>query len=69
MKKILADVQNGSFAREWMEESARGGKRFQELRAKGANHIIEKVGSELRKMMAWKRPAEEATAAQAEARR
>jgi ketol-acid reductoisomerase len=69
MKKILADVQNGSFAREWMEESASGGKRFQELRAKAADHLIEKVGSELRKMMAWKKPAEEATAAQAEARR
>jgi len=69
MKKILADVQNGSFAREWMEESARGGKRFQEMRAKAADHLIEKVGTELRKMMAWKKPPEEATAAQAEARR
>ncbi|MGA2629197.1 MAG: ketol-acid reductoisomerase [Terriglobia bacterium] len=68
MKKILADVQNGSFAREWMEESASGGKNFQAMRAKGANHMIEKVGSELRKMMAWKRKEDEATAAQAQAR-
>ena len=51
MKKILADVQNGSFAREWMEESARGGQRFREMRAKAAEHLIEKVGTELRKMM------------------
>ena len=68
MKRILADVQNGSFAREWMEESESGGKNFQAMRAKAADHMIEKVGSELRKMMAWKRKEEEATAAQAEAR-
>jgi ketol-acid reductoisomerase len=53
-----------------MEESARGGKRFLEMRARAAEHPVEKVGIELRKMMAWNRPAEEeATAAQAEARR
>jgi ketol-acid reductoisomerase len=69
MKKILADVQNGSFAREWMEESARGSQRFHEMRAKAADHLIEKVGTELRKMMAWKQPSTEATAAQAQARR
>jgi ketol-acid reductoisomerase len=69
MKKILADIQNGSFAREWMEENARGGKRFQEMRAKAADHRVEKVGTELRKMMAWKKPPQEATAEQAEARR
>lgn len=68
MKKILADVQNGSFAREWMEESAQGGQRFRAMRAQAAEHLIEQVGSELRKMMAWKRPGEEATAAQARAR-
>jgi len=40
------------------------------MRAKAENHPIEKVGIELRKMMAWNRPAEqEATAAQAQARR
>jgi ketol-acid reductoisomerase len=70
MKRILADIQSGAFAREWMEESARGGKRFLEMRARAAEHPVEKVGIELRKMMAWNRPAEEeATAAQAEARR
>lgn len=70
MKRILADVQNGSFAREWMEESARGGQRFLEMRAKAAEHLIEKVGTELRKMMpSTRRPAEEVTAAQAQARR
>ncbi len=68
MKKILTDVQNGTFAREWMDEANSGGKNFAAMRAKGANHLIEKVGSELRKMMAWKRKDEEATAAQAQAR-
>jgi ketol-acid reductoisomerase len=69
MKKVLADVQNGSFAREWMNENETGRKRFLEMRAKAQDHPIEKVGAELRKMMAWNRPAEEATAAQAQARR
>ncbi len=70
MKKILADIQSGAFAREWMDENARGRKRFLEMRARAADHLIERVGIELRKMMAWTRPpAEEATAAQAQARR
>src|SRR3989449_11285383 len=70
MKKILADVQSGAFAREWMDENTKGRKRFLEMRAKAADHVIEKVGVELRKMMAWNRPSEqEVTAAQAQARR
>jgi ketol-acid reductoisomerase len=70
MKKVLADVQSGLFAKEWMEENAKGRKKFLEMRAKAADHPIEKVGVELRKMMAWNRPPEqELTAAQAHARR
>ncbi|MGR3984699.1 MAG: ketol-acid reductoisomerase [Gammaproteobacteria bacterium] len=53
MKKILAEIQSGEFAREWMEENAGGGKRFPELRAKAQQHQIEKVGAKLRGMMAW----------------
>jgi ketol-acid reductoisomerase len=69
MKKVLADIQSGAFAREWMKENEEGRKRFLEMRAKATDHSIEKVGAELRKMMAWNRPAaEEATAAQAQAR-
>jgi ketol-acid reductoisomerase len=53
-----------------MEESARGGQRFLAMRAQAAEHLIEKVGTELRKMMPWtRRPSAEVTAAQAEARR
>ncbi len=68
MKKVLADIQSGAFAKEWMKENEEGRKRFLEMRAKAQDHLIEKVGIELRKMMAWNRPAEEATAAQASAR-
>src|SRR6266567_6362493 len=70
MKKILADVQSGAFAREWMDENTQGRRKFLAMRAKAEDHLIEKVGIELRKMMAWNRPVEqEATAAQAQARR
>ncbi len=70
MKKILADIQSGLFAKEWMDENAQGGKHFLELRSKTAEHQIEKVGTELRKMMPWIQTSkEEATAAQAQARR
>jgi ketol-acid reductoisomerase len=70
MKKILAEIQNGRFANEWMEENAQGRKKFLEMRAQAAEQLIEKVGSELRKMMPWIRGSkEEVTAAQAEARR
>ena len=70
MKKILADIQSGAFAKEWMEENRQGRKRFLEMRAGAADHPIEKVGTELRNMMPWIQTSkEEATAAQAQARR
>jgi len=70
MKKILADIQSGAFAKEWMDENAQGRQQFLEMRAKATGHLIEKVGTELRQMMAWNRPAEqELTAAQAAARK
>ena len=53
MKKILKEVQSGDFAREWMAENETGGKRFPELRARGAKHPIEEVGAKLREMMPW----------------
>jgi ketol-acid reductoisomerase len=53
MKKILKEIQTGAFAREWMAENETGGKRFPELRAKGAQHPIEEVGARLREMMPW----------------
>ncbi len=69
MRKVLAEIQDGSFAREWMQENDQGRQRFLEMRSKAAAHPIEKVGSELRRMMPWIQTSkEEATAAQAQAR-
>src|SRR6266576_757605 len=53
MQRILADIQSGSFAREWIAESRSGGRRFQALRKAGAAHPIEQVGAKLRAMMPW----------------
>ena len=53
MKKILKEIQSGEFAKEWMAENETGGKRFPELRQKGAKHAIEEVGAKLRDMMPW----------------
>jgi ketol-acid reductoisomerase len=70
MKKVLAEVQDGQFANQWMDENAKGGKEFRAMRAKASEHLIEKVGSELRKMMPWiSTSKEEVTAAQAAARK
>ena len=53
MKKILKEIQAGDFAREWMAENETGGKKFTDMRSKGAKHPIEDVGSKLRDMMPW----------------
>lgn len=53
MRKVLEEIQDGSFAEEWIAESESGRKRFNELRSAGAEHQIEKVGKELRAMMPW----------------
>ena len=51
MKKILGEIQSGQFADEWIGENRAGRKRFEELRAAGREHPIEKVGADLRAMM------------------
>ena len=53
MKKLLADVQSGRFADEWMAECEAGKPRFKQLEAKGREHPIETVGARLRGMMPW----------------
>jgi ketol-acid reductoisomerase len=53
MKKILKEITSGKFAKEWIAESESGRKNFNELRAAGAEHPIEKTGKELRAMMPW----------------
>jgi ketol-acid reductoisomerase len=63
MKKTLADIQSGEFAREWIGENKSGGAKFNALREKEKQHPIEIVGAQLRGMMSWlpkegKKPAE-----------
>jgi ketol-acid reductoisomerase len=51
MKQILADIQSGAFAQEWVEENRNGLPNYKRLQREGAEHPIEKVGAELRAMM------------------
>ncbi|MDD5070301.1 MAG: ketol-acid reductoisomerase [Candidatus Omnitrophica bacterium] len=53
MKKILREIQTGAFAREWILENQAGAPMFKALRNIEKEHLIEKVGSSLRKMMPW----------------
>jgi ketol-acid reductoisomerase len=53
MKKILKEVQNGKFARQWIEEKESGGKNYTKLLKEDTNRQIEKVGAELRARMPW----------------
>lgn len=53
MKRILKEVQNGSFAKEWILENQVGRPMFNALRKKEAEHPIEEVGKKLRAMMGW----------------
>jgi ketol-acid reductoisomerase len=53
MQKVLADIQSGEFAKEWIAENRAGAENFQRLRDEAASHQIEEVGGELRKMMPW----------------
>jgi ketol-acid reductoisomerase len=53
MKKILDEIVSGKFADEWVNESDSGRANFNALRKRGADHAIEKTGSELRAMMPW----------------
>ena len=58
MRSILKDIQDGSFAREWMAENDEGRKRFLQMRQEALDHPIEEVGRELRRMMPWMNPVE-----------
>jgi ketol-acid reductoisomerase len=53
MQEILEAIQDGSFAREWILENQANRPVFNALRKKGQEHLIEKVGKELRAMMSW----------------
>ena len=53
MKRVLADIQGGKFARDWMLENKVNQTSFKATRAKLAAHPIEEVGEKLRDMMPW----------------
>ncbi len=53
MKKILKEIQTGSFAREWMTENQKGRPNFDKMREEADKHPVEKVGTQLRSMMHW----------------
>ena len=53
MRKVLSEIQDGTFAREWIAENDEGRPRFKLLREENSGHPIEKVGKELRGMMPW----------------
>jgi len=49
MKELLRDIQNGNFAKEWIKENEKGLPNLRRMREEGKEHLIEKVGRELRK--------------------
>jgi ketol-acid reductoisomerase len=53
MKQILAEIQSGEFAKEWIAENRAGGENLARMREEGAVHEVEKVGKDLRQMMPW----------------
>jgi ketol-acid reductoisomerase len=53
MKRVLADIQSGDFARQWMAENESGLEVMSKLRERAASHPIEAVGARLRAMMTW----------------
>ncbi|HEV3356552.1 MAG TPA: ketol-acid reductoisomerase [Pseudonocardiaceae bacterium] len=53
MRKVLDEIQDGRFAREWVEEDDNGRPVFTKLRQEGEQHQIEQVGRKLRGLMSW----------------
>jgi ketol-acid reductoisomerase len=58
MKKILAEIQSGAYAEEWMDENAAGRPNFNNWRQAGMTSQVEEVGRSLRRMMPWLNPRE-----------
>src|SRR5580693_2087835 len=56
MKKLLKEIQEGTFAKKWIEENKTGRKHFTEMRKAEAQHPIEKVGATLRAAMPFLDP-------------
>ncbi len=65
MKQVLQNIRSGAFAREWIIENQAGRPSFLALRRQNAEHMIEKVGADLRAMMPWLKPMTKQPAAAA----
>ena len=59
MKAVLADIQDGAFAKRFIDDQDAGGPEFKALRAKGEQHPIEATGRELRELMSWVKPTDD----------
>ncbi|MGO9108509.1 MAG: ketol-acid reductoisomerase, partial [Thermoguttaceae bacterium] len=53
MKRILAEIQDGRFAREWLLENRVNAPSFKALRRRERSHLVERVGRGLRRLMSW----------------
>ena len=53
MKKVLSEIQDGTFASKWINENKVGRSHFNACRRIGSEHQLESVGKELRKMYSW----------------
>ena len=56
MKTILAEIQNGTYARQWIAENRNGRPWFSEVRAREQSQLLERVGADLREMMPFLKP-------------
>jgi ketol-acid reductoisomerase len=59
MKKVLGEIQNGTFARNWILENQANRPSFNAMRYAAQNSLLEKTGAELRAKMSWQKPKEE----------
>jgi ketol-acid reductoisomerase len=57
MRKILAEIQSGDFAREWIAENRAGQENFRRMREEQAATQVESTGQELRSHMDWIKPS------------
>jgi ketol-acid reductoisomerase len=55
MKKVLGEIQDGTFARNWILENKTKRPYFNARRRLEKEHLVEKVGADLRKNMIWKK--------------
>jgi ketol-acid reductoisomerase len=66
LRHMLAEVRNGNFARQWVEENEKGRPWFNEMRSREREHPIEQVGARLRAMMPFVNPVTTEEPARAE---